>query len=91
MSSSTLAKTYKIAADTGLSDIWWKTGRMTIKTSGVGAETGGSLAQLETNDPRGTATPLHIHHNEDETFYVLDGEVSLLVDGKRIDLSAGDY
>jgi quercetin dioxygenase-like cupin family protein len=89
MSSSTLAKTYKIAADTGLSDIWWKTGRITIKTSG--AETGGSLAQLETNDPRGAATPLHIHHNEDVTFYVLDGEVSLLVDGQRIDLSAGDY
>lgn len=89
MSTSRLAKTYKIAADTGLSDVWWKTGRMTIKASG--AETGGSFAQLETNDPRGAATPLHVHHNEDETFYVLDGEVSLLVDGERIDLSAGDY
>lgn len=89
MSTSRLAKTYKIAADTGLSDVWWKTGRMTIKASG--AETGGSFAQLETNDPRDAATPLHVHHNEDETFYVLDGEVSLLVDGERIDLSAGDY
>jgi quercetin dioxygenase-like cupin family protein len=89
MSTSKLAKPYKIAADTGLSDFWWKAGRMTIKASG--AETGGSFAQLETSDPRGTATPLHIHHNEDETFYVLGGEVSLLVDGERIDLSAGDY
>jgi quercetin dioxygenase-like cupin family protein len=89
MSTSQLAKTYKIAADTGLSDVWWKAGRMTIKASA--AQTGGSFAQLETSDPRGNATPLHIHHNEDETFYVLDGEVSLLVDGERIDLSAGDY
>jgi quercetin dioxygenase-like cupin family protein len=89
MSTFRLAKTYKIAADMGLSDVWWKAGRMTIKASG--AETGGSLAQLVTNDPRGTATPLHIHHNEDETFYVLDGEVSLFADGELIELSAGDY
>ncbi len=89
MSTDTFAKTYQLLAGTGLSDVWWKTGRLTIKASR--AETGGSLAQFETNDPRGTATPLHIHHNEDETFYVLEGEVSLLVDGERIDLSAGDY
>ena len=89
MSTDTLAKTYKISAGTGLSDIWWKTGRMTVKASG--AETGGSLAQVEMNDPRGAATPLHVHHNEDETFYVIEGEVTMLVDGEGIDLSAGDY
>ena len=86
MSTDTFAKTYQLLAGTGLSDVWWKTGRLTIKASR--AETGGSLAQFETNDPPGTATPLHIHHNEDETFYVLEGEVSLLVDGERNDLSA---
>lgn len=89
MSTETAAKTYKLDAGTGLSDVWWKTGRMTIKASG--AETGGSFAQLETVDPRGTATPMHVHRNEDESFYVLEGEVSLLVDGERIDLCAGDY
>jgi len=89
MDTDTLAKTYKIPAGTGLSDIWWKTGRMTVKASGT--ETGGSLAQVEMNDPRGAATPLHVHHNEDETFYVVEGEVTMLVDGERIDLSAGDY
>jgi quercetin dioxygenase-like cupin family protein len=73
----------------GLADVWWKTGRMTIKVSG--AQTGGSLAQLETNDPRGTATPLHVHHNEDETFYVLEGQVTLLVDGEQIGVGAGDF
>jgi quercetin dioxygenase-like cupin family protein len=89
MSTDTLAKTYKISAGTGLADIWWKTGRMTVKASG--AETGGSLAQVEMNDPRGTAAPLHVHHNEDETFYVVEGEVTVIVGGERIDLSAGDY
>lgn len=87
--TDTLAHTYKIEAGTGLADVWWKTGRMTVKAGG--AETGGSFAQLETTDPRGTATPMHVHRNEDESFYVLEGEVSLLVDGERIDLSTGDY
>src|SRR6266487_264357 len=36
-------------------------------------------------------TPLHLHHNEDETFYVLEGEVTFLVGDERIDLAAGDY
>jgi quercetin dioxygenase-like cupin family protein len=73
----------------GLANVWWKTGRLTVKAGG--AETGGSFAQIETDDPRGTATPLHVHHNEDETFYVLEGEITVLVDGERIDLAAGDF
>jgi uncharacterized RmlC-like cupin family protein len=32
-----------------------------------------------------------VHHNEDETFYVLEGEVTFLVGDERIDVSAGDY
>ena len=52
---------------------------------------GARSAQFEIDDPRGTGTPLHVHHNEDETFYVLDGEVTVLVGDERIDLEAGDY
>jgi quercetin dioxygenase-like cupin family protein len=89
MSIHDLAGTYKIAAGTGLSDVWWKGGRMAFKATG--AQTGGSFAQFEAIDPRGAATPMHVHHNEDESFYVLEGEVRLLVDGERIDLVAGDY
>lgn len=61
----------------------------TVKTSG--AETGGRLAQVEVDDPLGTAPPLHIHYQEDETFYVLEGEVTIFADGERIDASAGDF
>src|SRR5438552_717226 len=31
--------------------------------------------------PQGKATPLHIHANEDEALYVLDGEVVVHIDG----------
>ena len=87
--ASTIAKPYRIPAGEGVADVWWKTGRMTVKAGA--AETGGSFAQIEMNDPHGTATPVHLHHNEDETFYVLEGEVSVLIGDERIDLSPGDY
>jgi quercetin dioxygenase-like cupin family protein len=89
MSIHTLTETYKITAGTGLSDVWWKGGRMAIKATG--AETGGGFTQIETTDPHGAATPMHVHRNEDESFYVLEGEVRLIVDGERIDLCVGDY
>ncbi len=89
MSTDPPAGTYTVTAGTGLADVWWTSGRMTIKAGG--AQTGGCLAQIETNDRLGTATPFHVHHNEDETFYVVEGAVLLLVDGERIDLAAGDY
>jgi mannose-6-phosphate isomerase-like protein (cupin superfamily) len=34
--------------------------------------TGGAFTVLEENDP--VDTPLHVHENEDELFYVLEGE-----------------
>ena len=87
--SITLSTPYRLAAGEGVADVWWKGGRMSVKASA--AETGNAFSQLETDDPRGTATPLHIHHNEDESFYVLEGEITVVVGGARIDLAAGDY
>jgi quercetin dioxygenase-like cupin family protein len=89
MIPETITRPYRVAAGEGLANVWWKTGRLTVKAGG--GETGGSFAQVETDDPRGTATPLHVHHNEDETFYVLEGEITVLVAGERIDLAAGDF
>jgi quercetin dioxygenase-like cupin family protein len=89
MSTITPASIYRVPAGTGLADVWWKSGRVAVKSGG--AETGGSFSQVETIDPRGGATPLHLHHNEEETFFVLDGELSLLVDGERIELTTGDF
>jgi quercetin dioxygenase-like cupin family protein len=87
--SATITSPYRVAAGEGLADVWWKTGRITVKASG--AETGHAFAQFEVNDPRGGGPPLHVHHTEDETFYVLDGRVTMFVGEKQIDLEAGDY
>ena len=87
--TDSIAKPYRMAAGEGVADIWWKAGRMTVKAGA--AETGSSFAQLEISDPRGGAPPWHVHRNEDEAFYVLEGEVTILVGDERIDLSPGDY
>jgi quercetin dioxygenase-like cupin family protein len=89
MPSATPTKPYRLAAGEGLADVWWKTGRITVKAGPD--ETGGAFSQIEVDDPRGGGPPFHVHHNEDETFHVLEGEVTMFVGDERIDLVAGDY
>jgi quercetin dioxygenase-like cupin family protein len=89
MSTETATRPYRIPSGEGVADVWWMTERLTVKASG--AETGNAFAQFVTDGPRGTAPPLHVHHNEDEAFYILDGEVTVLVGDERIDLRTGDY
>ena len=87
--TETITKPYRVASGEGLANVWWKSGRVAVKAGG--AETGHAFSQIETDDPRGSGPPVHLHHNEDETFYVLEGEVTVLVGEERIDLKAGDY
>ena len=37
-------------------------------------QTGGAYSLFEVDTPRGGGPPPHIHHREDESFYVLEGE-----------------
>jgi quercetin dioxygenase-like cupin family protein len=89
MSIEPITKPYRVASGEGLDNVWWKDGRVTVKIAG--AETANAFSQIETDDPRGSGPPLHVHHNEDETFYVLEGEVTIQVGEERIDLAAGDF
>jgi quercetin dioxygenase-like cupin family protein len=89
MTATTITKPYRVASREGIDDVWWKDGRITVKAGS--AQTGGAFAQIETDDPRGSGPPLHLHHKQDETFYILEGEVTLVVGEERLDLSAGDY
>ncbi len=63
MSTVTASKPYSVLSGEGLADVWWMSGRLTVKASG--ADTGDAFAQFVTDDPRETAPPVHLHHNED--------------------------
>jgi quercetin dioxygenase-like cupin family protein len=56
-----------------------------------GAETGGTFSLVEQLVPPGFASPWHVHHNEDESFYVIDGKVTVVVANRSTTLSTGDY
>ena len=45
---------------------------------------GGRLALIEQRGRRGDMPPLHVHHDDDETFFVIDGELSLFVGGEQL-------
>jgi uncharacterized cupin superfamily protein len=41
--------------------------------------------------PPGSATPYHLHHDEDEAFYVLAGEHTFICDGVKHVVGPGGY
>lgn len=47
-----------------------------------GRDTGGTLSVVESHDLPGGGPPPHIHHREDETFQILEGEYEFHVAGK---------
>jgi quercetin dioxygenase-like cupin family protein len=52
-------------------------------------ETGGAFLLFEFVGGQGKVTPVHIHPQVDETFYVLDGEILLDLGGERRQLATG--
>ena len=54
--------------------IWFLGTAVTVKTAGE--ETDDAYSVAEHLAPVGFSPPVHIHRNEDETFYVLEGDVS---------------
>jgi mannose-6-phosphate isomerase-like protein (cupin superfamily) len=57
-----------------------------------GDETGGSFDLVEMLAvPPGHMPPLHVHHAQDEGFYVLEGEVTFHMPGTEVTLGAGDW
>ena len=57
----------------------------------TGEATGGAYALAEiVSAPQGIV-PLHVHHREDEAFYVLDGEVTFTVGEQVFDAGAGSF
>jgi quercetin dioxygenase-like cupin family protein len=54
-----------------------------------GAQTGGRFALLELRQVRGDEPPRHLHHWEDETLYVLHGELTVYLGDASLPAAAG--
>ena len=53
--------------------------------------TGGRYSIAEVVSGPGSIVPLHVHHREDEAFWVLDGEIDFWVAGERIHAGPGSF
>ncbi|HET8851474.1 MAG TPA: dimethylsulfonioproprionate lyase family protein [Ktedonobacteraceae bacterium] len=51
--------------------VWFLNSRLTLKATGE--STGGTLSLIEALVAPETAVPWHVHHRDDEMFYILDG------------------
>jgi quercetin dioxygenase-like cupin family protein len=79
-----------IAFTAGEGEALWFLGQLvTIKSSSE--STAGRVGVTETLAPRGTGSPLHVHHNEDEWFYVIEGELTFWVGGQVITATVGSF
>src|SRR6516225_4498734 len=54
-------------------------------------QTGGTLAVLEGSFRPGSGAPAHVHHQHEETFYVLNGEFLFHVGSQSVRATAGAF
>jgi quercetin dioxygenase-like cupin family protein len=55
------------------------------------AQTGGGLGLIEQLVPPGFGSPYHVHHHEDEAFYVLAGAIRFFSEGRSWVLGPGGF
>lgn len=68
----------------------WHLGSLTT-ILGDTAGTGDVFALVEAYLPPGFETPYHVHRAEDEAYYVIEGEVTLIIDGQQIVAGPGTF
>jgi len=79
-SANTLTATVR---DTGEGEVRWFCGGGVMTWKANAAETGGAFMIWEDVMDGGKVTPLHLHADADETFYMLEGEILLHIDGQE--------
>ena len=77
---------YRLGAEEG--EAFWLLGMLeTIKISRE--DTAGQFGLVEIVVPAGLGSPWHVHPEEDEWFYIIDGEFTVYVGETRLSLRAG--
>ncbi len=56
----------------------------------TGEQSGGAFAMFDFHCPSQHGPPPHVHHREDEAFYVLEGEFDFSIDGQTVHAKPGD-
>ncbi|MGH9229290.1 MAG: cupin domain-containing protein [Acidimicrobiales bacterium] len=65
--------------------------QQTVASLASASDSNGVLGAVEVASPRGAVPPLHVHHREDEAFYVVEGEYSVFIGDDVIRASPGTW
>ena len=68
---------------------WWFGQLATIKATA--ADTAGAYTLVEIAVGPGYETPLHVHHREDESFWMLEGHATFQVGEESVEAPVGTY
>ena len=79
-----------IALHAGEGEALWFLGSLVIVKARADT-TAGAVMVTENLAPRGHGSPLHVHRNEDEWFYVTEGELTFSVGGEVIVAGPGAF
>jgi mannose-6-phosphate isomerase-like protein (cupin superfamily) len=78
-----------VRANEGDTVQWGPEGR--IRVVAAADATDGSFSIVESIEPPGSGSPLHVHHDEAEGFWVVEGTVALTCGGDTVTAAAGDF
>lgn len=91
MTQDTIAQTLDpVAVPAGQGEALWWFG-MLAEVKATAEDTGGQLSIVEITCPAGFEAPLHVHHIENESFWIIEGELTFYVGDGVIEAKAGDY
>jgi quercetin dioxygenase-like cupin family protein len=79
---------YALAKEEGQA-VWFLGTLLIVKATGE--QTGGAFGLVDNVLPAGFASPYHTHRNEDESFYVVEGEMTFYVGDERVKAEAGAF
>jgi quercetin dioxygenase-like cupin family protein len=64
---------------------------MLAEVKASAADTAGQYTLVEITASPGLEAPLHVHYTEDEGFYVLEGNVTIVVGDEAVELAGGQH
>lgn len=88
MGSALLSFENKIADSRPARSVLYQGGLFTFHADSN--DTGGQFALLEVQGSAGGEPPLHVHRNEDELFYVLEGQLKVLRGNEELTVGPGE-
>jgi mannose-6-phosphate isomerase-like protein (cupin superfamily) len=69
--------------------LWFFGALVVVKASSE--TTGGRVTVVEHLTQQGSGPPVHVHHREDEWFYIIEGELTFWVGGRIIKATNGSF